>query len=107
MDLSAMQKERGRLGIAKGLKGSLHSQALGAAEEVGELCHAHLKYEEGMIDRETYVKKASDAVGDTIVMLLGYCHLNGLEIEECIRGSWDVFVHRDFQEHYRAKDKAT
>lgn len=105
MNLSAMQKERGRLGIEKGLKGSPHSQALGAAEEVGELCHAHLKYEEGLITRKVYLKKAGDAIGDIIVMLLGYCYLNGLEIEDCIRVAWDVFVHRDFQNHYKAQGK--
>ncbi len=104
LDLNSMQDERGRLGVLKGLKGALHSQALGAAEEVGELCHAHLKYEEGLISRETYLKKAGDAVGDTIVMLLGYCHINGLKIEECIDMAWTEFVNRDFQKHYRQKE---
>ena len=52
---------------------------LGVAEEVGELCHAHLKQEQGI--RNTTQANKEDAVGDIIIYLADYCNRNNIHID--------------------------
>ena len=42
---------------------------LGVTEEVGELCHAELKQQQGIRNNEDHVANQKDAVGDILIYL--------------------------------------
>ena len=70
---------------------------LGVVEEVGELCHAHLKGEQGI--RHTaaeLVAMQKDAVGDIVIYLLDYCEREGIDLAECVVGAWEQVKRRDW-----------
>ena len=72
---------------------------LGVVEEVGELCHAHLKHEQGIRgfgDRSTFEQYAEDAIGDIIIFLADYCSANGLNLQECLEDTWSRVKQRDW-----------
>lgn len=74
-----------------------HMPLLGVSEEVGELCHAHLKMEQGIrgnLDEHKAAK--ADAVGDTIIYLADYCNRNDLSLELCVRAAWNEVKDRDW-----------
>jgi NTP pyrophosphatase (non-canonical NTP hydrolase) len=68
----------------------------GLTEELGELAHAHLKMHQGIRKNEDHLASQKDAVGDIVIYLLGYCTLNGLDIDECIESAWDEVSKRDW-----------
>lgn len=82
--------------------GALHHIA-GLAEEVGELAHAVLKMAPGTAgdtairgEKDAHLEAAADAVGDTIIYLLGICSDLGLDASECLDTAWDEVKHRDW-----------
>lgn len=76
-----------------------HDALLGIAEEVGELCHAHLKHEQRIrgMDDEAYVEAASDALGDIFIYMMSYCNTNGFNLSQCIFNAWNQVEQRDWQ----------
>jgi NTP pyrophosphatase (non-canonical NTP hydrolase) len=68
---------------------------LGVTEEVGELCHAHLKGEQGIRHSDVRAMKA-DAVGDIVIFLAGYCTANGLDLQECVESALTEVLERDW-----------
>lgn len=76
---------------------------LGVCEEVGELCHAHLKQEQKIRGtwQEHQVAKI-DAVGDILVYLADYCTANMIDLQSAVELTWQQVVKRDWQ-----KDKLT
>lgn len=77
-----------------------HDALLGIAEEVGELCHAHLKRDQGIrgMDDEAYVDAASDALGDIFIYMMSYANTNGFDLEQCIFNAWAQVKLRDWVE---------
>lgn len=70
---------------------------LGVVEEVGELCHAHLKNEQGIRGTpEEWEAKKKDAIGDVLIYLLDYCSREGLDVEECLETAWAEVSQRDW-----------
>ncbi len=66
-----------------------HQPLLGIAEEVGELCHAHLKEEQGIRGTpEELQTQAKDAVGDIIVFLADYCNLRDWDMQAILEEVW-------------------
>lgn len=62
---------------------------LGVAEEVGELCHAHLKGEQDIRhtpDKIFDLKR--DAVGDIVIFLLDYCGREHINLSDCVEEAW-------------------
>ena len=55
---------------------------LGIIEELGELCHAHLKAEQGIRTNEDHKEKKLDACGDIIIYLLDYCNVNNITLDD-------------------------
>lgn len=55
----------------------------GIAEEIGELCHAHLKGKQGIrhTPQEIEILK-KDAIADTMIYLLDYCSRNNIFLNE-------------------------
>ena len=83
------------------LQSEPHTHLLDVTEEVGELAHAHLKYEQGLIRRGEYLKEATDAVGDITIMLAGYCNDNGLDFDSCVTNAWDAIKDRNVKAKYK------
>lgn len=76
-----------------------HQPLLGISEEVGELCHAHLKNEQGIRgfeDAEYTKRKKMDALGDIFVYMCGYAKANNISLAESIRMAWVVVRARDW-----------
>lgn len=74
-----------------------HQPLLGAAEEIGELCHAHLKDEQGIRGtKEEHKKAKEDAIGDVIIYLAHYCALNNTTLYQCIISAWNEVKDRDW-----------
>jgi len=67
---------------------------LGVAEEVGELCHAHLKIEQGI--RKCSQEDKFDAVGDIIIYLADYCNRNDISMEHAVLFAWENASKRDW-----------
>ena len=77
-----------------------HQPLLGAAEEIGELCHAHLKSEQGIRgSAEKHHAAKIDAVADVIVFLADYCNLNGIDMQAAVEQTWAEVKQRDWQKN--------
>lgn len=75
-----------------------HQPLLGVSEECGELCHAHLKMEQGI--RGTYAEHVlakNDAIGDIIIYLADYCGRNGIDLQAAVEIAWNEVKKRDWQ----------
>ena len=81
-----------------GVQPSYHS-LLGAAEEIGELAHAHLKGEQGIRSAEATREAKEDAIADAIIYLAGYCNSEGINLEEILQRTWDKVKTRDWRAH--------
>ncbi len=75
-----------------------HRSLLGLVEEVGELSHAHLKFEQRIrnYDRDLYFAEARDAVGDIVIYLAGYCNRNGIDLDQAVTQAWNEVKARDW-----------
>lgn len=75
-----------------------HDGLLGLAEEVGELCHAHLKRDQGIrgLSEEEYREQAEDAVGDIFIYLMSYCNTNNIDLSKSISRAWAEVKSRDW-----------
>jgi NTP pyrophosphatase (non-canonical NTP hydrolase) len=72
--------------------------ALGAAEEVGELCHAVLKRHQGIRGTEVeHIAAIEDGIGDICIYLIDLCNRLGLDFEVCIDKTWAIVIQRDWQ----------
>lgn len=71
---------------------------LGVSEEVGELCHAHLKSLQGIRkSTEELVAKKKDAIGDIVIYLTAYCNSEGIDFQECVDTAWNEVSQRDWK----------
>jgi len=70
---------------------------LGVAEEVGELCHAHLKAHQGIRTDENHKMAKVDAVGDILVYLADYCTQEGIDLEQAVSETWRKVQQRDWK----------
>jgi NTP pyrophosphatase (non-canonical NTP hydrolase) len=77
-----------------------HQPLLGAVEELGELSHAHLKWEQGIRGTpEELAAKAKDAVADVIIFLTDYCNLRGFDLQDIVSDTWDQVLERDWKKN--------
>lgn len=53
---------------------TVEHQLMGVQEEVGELTHHHLKATQNIRNNEDHLREGQDAVGDTVIYLLGVMH---------------------------------
>jgi NTP pyrophosphatase (non-canonical NTP hydrolase) len=71
---------------------------LGIVEEVGELCHAHLKGEQGIRHTpEEILSLKKDALGDILIYVMDYCSREGLSLDECLFEAWKEVARRDWR----------
>lgn len=72
-------------------------QLLGVVEELGELAHAVLKSQQGIRGySEEDTAEAQDAVGDLLIFLINFCNLNGWNVLNILRDTWDEVRERDW-----------
>jgi NTP pyrophosphatase (non-canonical NTP hydrolase) len=74
--------------------GGLHP-LLGIMEEVGELCHARLKADQGI--RIVDPADEMDAVGDILIYILHYCSRRGFDAAEVLQKTWEKVRQRDWK----------
>ncbi len=100
MNLSTFQQEVAEWGARNFPNALPHQPLLGVAEETGELSHAHLKAEQGIrgTAHEHHLAKC-DAVGDIMVFLAHYCHLNGIDLQGEVVKTWTQVKQRDWQKN--------
>lgn len=72
---------------------------LGMLEELGELAHATLKWEQGVrvLTMEEWREKAADAMGDVFVYMVSFANSNGFDLDEILANTWQQVRSRDWQ----------
>lgn len=71
----------------------------GMTEEVGELAHCFIKHEQGirgLADREVFLIKAADAIGDAIIYADTVCMGLGLNFPAVVKETWSDVRRRDW-----------
>jgi|ERR1041385_7943748 NTP pyrophosphatase (non-canonical NTP hydrolase) len=97
MTLQEIQEQIGEWSRKNFPNNKSYHPLLGAVEEIGELCHAHLKAEQGIRGTpEELREKKIDAVGDTIVYLADYCEREGFDIQDSLERTWNKVKERDW-----------
>lgn len=80
--------------------GDGHRPLLGVSEEVGELCHAHLKAEQKIRGEELkHIEDKIDAIGDIIIYLLDYCEQQHINFEQAVQYTWEKVKQRDWKKN--------
>jgi len=69
---------------------------MGATEEIGELCHIHLKSAQGIRKVDNVKELKMDAIGDVIIYLADYCNRSGLDLQESVELAWEEASKRDW-----------
>lgn len=69
---------------------TIELQALGVAEEAGELCHAVLKYKQGIrgYDLRKTQDEVADAIGDIFIYACGVADTLGINVVDSIVMAW-------------------
>jgi NTP pyrophosphatase (non-canonical NTP hydrolase) len=103
LTLSRLQREVGHWSRQNFPKNQPYHPLLGACEEIGELCHAHLKAEQGIRGTPAEHRAAGeDAVGDVLVYLADYCERMGYDFQDALVKTWEQVKKRDW-----TKNRAT
>lgn len=106
MNLSDLQIEVGDWASRNFPDAKQHQPLLGAAEELGELCHAHLKGEQRIRHSTGEIHDMkNDAVGDIIIYLAHYCELQGISLSGAVATTWHKVKQRDWQKNKMDADK--
>jgi len=74
-------------------------QLKGVVEELGELCHADLKSEQGIRgynNKEKTMHKMKDAIGDLVIFLINYCNVKEISFTECLNLAYFEIKKRDW-----------
>lgn len=79
-ELTRLQAEVAEWALRNFPNATIHQPLIGVAEECGELCHAHLKAEQGIRGTpEEHLAAKKDAIGDMVIYLMHYCALAGID----------------------------
>ncbi len=104
INMSALQVELFRW-QQKNFNGStLEHCCMGAAEEVGELCHAVLKHRQGirgMDDKDAFKNAAGDAIADTAVFLIQAATILRLDFGELLAETASKVMERNWKNDER------
>lgn len=76
-------------------------QLKGVMEELGELCHADLKSEQGIrgYDEIKGIDEIKDAVGDIVIYLINYCDTKGIDFADSLDMAYTTVMKRDWQKN--------
>jgi len=84
-----------------------HHTYLGAMEEMGELAHARLKFEQRLYGSEYYTDETKDAIGDLIIFLMGICQQHDMKVEDVVNECWEYVKTRNintFMDAYKRRE---
>ena len=71
---------------------------LGAVEEIGEVCHAHLKWKQGIRGCEQqHMEAMADGVADCVIFLADYCTAMGFDFQDIMERTWASVKTRDWK----------
>ena len=71
---------------------------LGLAEEVGEVCRAVLKADQGIRGtREEWMRELEKELGDVFIKLVDVAAIHGIDIEDAVVKRWAEIRRRDWQ----------
>lgn len=76
-----------------------HHPLLGISEEVGELCHAHLKQEQGIRNGEDHNHEIKDALADIFIFCCSYANVRGIDLQDVIEETWAQVKKRDWKKY--------
>ena len=97
MTLRELQKASATWDAHNFPKATPHQPLLGMCEEVGELCHAHLKAEQGIRGTpEEHFHAKCDALGDLFKFAAHYANSQGIDLEMAITQMWSEVSQRDW-----------
>lgn len=100
MNLDTLQKEVAEWATRNFSDAQPHQPLLGVQEECGELAHAHLKMEQGIRGTASdHFAAKEDAIGDILIFLAHYCHLNGIAMNIAVENVWQQVKQRDWQKN--------
>ena len=100
MRLCDLQREVGVWSLHNFGAEPAYRKLLGVGEELGELCHAHLKGEQGIRGFSAETKSAKeDAIGDLIIYLADYCDKSGIDLDHAVEKTWALVSQRDWKQH--------
>lgn len=98
LTLRGLQYEQGLWALKNFGEQQPHQPLLGLQEELGELCHAHLKQEQGIRGNAVeHREKKVDAIGDIVIYLANYCTLEGIDFEYAVESTWSRVKQRDWK----------
>ena len=70
---------------------------LGIAEELGELCRAQKKGDEGIRGTPAqHLANAKEEVGDLIISVAAYCDARDFDMQQCMEDAWFRVKQRDW-----------
>ena len=74
-------------------------QMLGVVEEVGELSHAKLKFDQGIrgYDSNRCITEMKDAIGDIVIYLMGLCDVYGWSLFDIVKMAAKEVLARDWK----------
>jgi len=97
-DLDRMQNEIEEWAIRNFGPLNPDNSILGIAEEVGELCHSHLKRKQGIRGtKEEHDEKSQDAIADLIIYILNYASGMGWRVWPILKIVWKRVQQRDWK----------
>lgn len=72
---------------------------MGAVEELGELHHSELKQMQGirLEDDDVGPEATRDAVGDTVIYLINFCNVKGIDFSECLKDASEEVLDREWE----------
>lgn len=70
---------------------------LGCVEEIGELSHSFLKFQQRIRRNENHFENMKDAVGDIVVYLSDFCTAMGFDFQEIVEDTWKIVKSRDWK----------
>ena len=98
-ELTQMQNQLNEWRVANFGKPNAHHQLMGIVEEVGELSHALLKWEQGIrgYDEAKAKEEMRDSIGDIIIFAMGLCDVYGWNMNEIASQTTAHVLKRDWK----------
>jgi NTP pyrophosphatase (non-canonical NTP hydrolase) len=99
--LDELQSQLNKWRVANfGPPNSMH-QFLGVVEEVGELAHTKLKFDQGIrgYDKERATKEIRDSIGDVVIFLMGFCDVEGWSLFDIVKETSKEVLQRDWKKN--------
>lgn len=95
-----LQKEVGEWSRYNFPRNTNYHPLMGIVEEVGELHHARLKYEQNIrgMSHEEYIAAQADALGDILIYMADYCARNDVDLQDAIEKTWHTVKLRNWRQ---------